>query len=171
MAALRLVMPSGSESVTHVERLPVFQMNRNPSPSDLRRFGTAMLVGFGIIGLGLWGKGWWGVRTVAALGWTGDWWQVLAIGLWVLGSVLAVLAWWVPPLGRRAYIAWTAATMPVGVVMTTLLLSLLFFLFLPVFAVVVRRKDPLGRRLHAGETYWREHRQHEATLERMRRLF
>ncbi|MEK7710827.1 MAG: hypothetical protein AAB341_02930, partial [Planctomycetota bacterium] len=62
------------------------------------------------------------------------------------------------------------ATAPVGIVMSTILLTMLFMLILPVFSLIVRMGDPLRKKL-GGATYWEDYKAHEPTLERMRRPF
>jgi hypothetical protein len=68
------------------------------------------------------------------------------------------------------YVTWMRASTPIGLAMSTVLLSVLFLFMLPLFSLVVRLGDPLRKKL--GETtYWEDYKPHEATLERMRRLF
>ena len=55
--------------------------------------------------------------------------------------------------------------------MSTVMLSLVFLVLLPVFALIVRRSDPVRRRLHDGNTYWEDPSPFEPTLDRMRRMF
>jgi hypothetical protein len=57
-----------------------------------------------------------------------------------------------------------------GMVMTTLLLSVLFFVLLPIFSLI-RLKDPLRLKLRSAGTYWERPDPHEPTINRMRRPF
>lgn len=95
---------------------------------------------------------------------------VLAGGFSLAGVVAGLLALYSPRLGRKLYIAWMTMTLPVGLLMSTLLLTILYFLLLPVFSLIVRRKDPLRKKL-GGPTYWEDYKPHEPTIERMRRPF
>ena len=59
-------------------------VNRNPSTSELRKFGAAMLLGFGIIGLILWYAG----PEPNGWSWTGAVQQQFALAAWALGVAL-----------------------------------------------------------------------------------
>jgi hypothetical protein len=149
----------------------VFTINRNPSPADLRKFGWAMLGGFGGLGALLWVIHWWRVSGGGPFEWSGDGLQVTVLCLWALGLVLCVLSLLSPTLAKPVYVAWMTVTVPVGIVVSTVFLTLLFFIVLPLFSIVVRAGDPLRRRLTRGDTYWEDHKPYEPTLERMNRLF
>ncbi|HNO78728.1 MAG TPA: hypothetical protein PKN33_11765 [Phycisphaerae bacterium] len=144
--------------------LPV---NRNPNAKTLRSFGVAMLFGFGVIGAILWytgsepnGFNW---RDVAA--------QKVAIALWVLGVLLAIIAVGPRSLSAPIYIAWMTVGMFLGAIMTFIMMSVLFVVLLPIFSLI-RLKDPLRMKLKPpGESYWEDHRDHEPTLERTARPF
>jgi hypothetical protein len=62
-------------------------------------------------------------------------------------------------------------TVPIGIAVSTVLLTLLFFVVLPVFAIIVRMGDPLRKKLTQDDTYWEDHEPYEPTLDRMERLF
>lgn len=146
----------------------MFTINRNPSPRDLRWFALGMLVGLPVIaglltylarsGSGA-GEGRSSIVTMA-----------VAIGLSAIGILAGLIALTSASLGRRLYVAWMTLTMPVGLFLSTILLSLIYFLFLPVFSFIVRRHDPLRKKL-GGATYWEDYKPHEPTIDRMRRPF
>lgn len=147
----------------------MFRVNRNPSESDLRKFGRAMLFGFGVIGVILWVVG--ARRSgVSVWVWTGTGAQIAAIVLGLLGVALFALSRASRSITKTVYVGWMTATAPIGIVMSTILLTLLFVLILPVFSLIVRMADPLRRKL-GGATYWEDYKAHEPTLERMRRPF
>ena len=141
-------------------------VNKNPSVRDLRWFAVGMLVGFPMLaGLLIYlsrvpGEG----RPSSSLALT------LAISLSAVGVLAGLIALTSPRLGRKLYIAWMTLTMPIGMLMSTLLLTVLYFVFLPVFSLIVRRHDPLRKKL-GGPTYWEDYKPHEPTLDRMRRPF
>jgi len=143
----------------------MFTVNKNPSPRELRMFAVGMLFVPVILILIL---GFWRRRqpdeSIAAI------WLALAISLSVLGAVAGLFTLTVPTIGRRLYITWMTVTLPIGVAMSTLLLTVLYFVLLPIFAIIVRRQDPLRKKL-GGATYWEDYRPHEPTIERMRRPF
>lgn len=147
----------------------MFQVNRNPSESDLRKFGRAMLIGFGAIAVVLWIGAAWRSGTSASA-WTGAGAQISAIVLTSLGAGLFALSRASLTMTKTVYVGWMATTAPVGIVMSTILLTLLFVLILPMFSLIVRMADPLRKKL-GGATYWEDYKMHEPTLERMRRPF
>lgn len=144
----------------------MFTVNRNPTPRDLQWFALGMLVGFPAISMLLI----YFSRGKAADGHATATMTALAIGLSVVGILAGILALTLPVAGRKLYVAWMTLTVPIGLVMSTLLLTMLFFVLLPVFSLIVRRQDPLRKRL-GGATYWEDYKPHEPTLERMRRAF
>lgn len=140
----------------------MFQVNRDPSKRDLVWFAGGLLVGFPLLaGLLYW---------VAGQSESGRVVLLLAIALVLLGFVGGTVALAMPNVGRKLYIVWMTATLPVGIAVSTVLLSLMYFLFLPLFSLIVRRQDPLRKKL-GGATYWEDYKPHEPTLERMRRPF
>ncbi|UCD27586.1 MAG: hypothetical protein JSV03_10760 [Planctomycetota bacterium] len=148
-------------------------VNMNPNVSQVRTFGLVMLGGLCVIGAVLWYKGllpaagWW---PDAGWGWRGNGWHVTAVILWGSGILFAAtcIGSYVP--GRILYVVWMTIAMYLGMVMSTFLLSILFFLLLPIFSLI-RFKDPLRLKLKQQGSYWEEHDPHEATLDRTRRPF
>ena len=133
-------------------------VNRNPSPAELRKFGITVLIGLGVIGsLVLWWKG-------------GEaFW--IAGSMWALGGAAAVLTIAAPAeIGKRVYVGWMLAGVGIGMVTMPILMTVLFVLLLPPFALI-RLKDPLRMKLKTGGSYWERHEPHEATIDRMQRLF
>lgn len=147
----------------------MFTVNKDPSVSELRKFGWAMLIGFGVIGAILWVVA---VRRHGGgpLAWSGLAIQYVAIGFIALGIALCVVGVGAPTVSRLIYVAWMTVTVPIGIVMSAVLLSVLFVFFLPLFSVIVRMGDPLRKKLGAS-SYWEDYKPYEHTLERMRRLF
>lgn len=142
-------------------------VNRNPDRRELRKFGLAMIGGFGVLGAVLWYVG----PDPNTLAWTGAGRQAFAPVLWGLGAVLLAVSLGPRRLAVPVYVAWMSAAFAIGGVMTVVLMSVLFVTLLPVFSLV-RLKDPLRLRLKpAGESYWEDHKHHESTLERTARPF
>jgi hypothetical protein len=95
---------------------------------------------------------------------------VIASALFAL-AVLIVLACFVSyAIGRLLYIVWMTGAMYLGLVVTTVLLSVLFVILLPLFSLI-RLSDPLRLRMKSSGSYWEDPTPHEATLERTRRQF
>jgi len=151
--------------------MSLFVVNKEPSPRELRGFGKAMVLGFGLLGAAIWTVAWLRSDGASLLAWTGSRPQATAGVLWSLGIVLAAISFAAPTVAKPIYVAWMTVATSIGVVMSTVLLTLLFLLMLPVFSLIVRRSDPLRKRLHRGATYWEDYKPHEATLERLRRPF
>ena len=133
-------------------------VNRNPSPTELRKFGITVLVGLAVIGsLVLWWKG------------NEAFW--LAASIWAVGGTAAVLTIAAPPaIGRRVYVWWMLAGTGIGMVTMPFFMTVLFVLLLPPFTLI-RLKDPLRLKLKKDGSYWEPNEPHEATIDRMQRLF
>ena len=129
-----------------------------------------MLLGFTVIA----GIVWWlyaRKHDLAMTTWNGGGGQILAAVLFGLGVVLGVVGLAMPTsVSKPVYVAWMSATIPVGVVMSTVMLTLLFVILLPVFSLIVRMGDPMRKKL-GGATYWEDYKHYEPTIERMARPF
>ncbi len=153
----------------------MFEINKDPSDSDLRGYGIGMLVGFSVLAvvsgvlLPLWSS--WRSGDLAEFAWKFGAKQQVAVAMASTGLALFVLSKVSLAGTRVVYLAWMSVFMPVGRVMTAVLMTLLFLLLLPVFSVVARLKDPLQTTLKSEGTYWEPTTQHEPTLERMARQF
>lgn len=130
-----------------------------------------MLAGFGVIAAVLWLAPWVGEWNTAALAWSGSGAQITAVGLATLGAIFFALSRGAPAIAKPVYVAWMSIALLIGLVMSTILLTVLFLVLLPVFSIVVRAADPLRRRLKIDGSYWEDYKPHESTLERMRRPF
>jgi hypothetical protein len=148
--------------VSRGEYWRMISVKRNPSRRELRTFGWVILGGFCVIGLLLWRRGGWA--------WTGSGRQYAAAALMLIGAAVACVSAMWPTLARRLYIAWMTVGMVLGTGMSILMLTLMFFLVLPVFALI-RLKDPLRMKLHGQASYWEEPKPQEASIERMMRPF
>lgn len=132
-----------------------------------------MLLGFGVIGAVLWylallPKGRWWPETDWT--WNGSARHVIAIVLWSLGALFTIVCQASGAGGRVLYVFWMTGAMYLGTVVTTIMLSVLFVILLPLFSLI-RLADPLRLRLRSSGSYWEEPTPHEATLERTRRPF
>jgi hypothetical protein len=142
-------------------------VNQNPSVGELRKFGWAMLLGFGVIGVVLWYAG----PHPNGWTWTGVAPQQVAVVAWILGPTLWLVSFGPRPVARPVYVAWMTVATYLGTLVTFVLLSVLFVVLLPVFSLI-RFKDPLRFKLRAsGDSYWEDHTHHESTLERTIRPF
>ena len=120
-------------------------------PPSMRVFGLVMLIGFGLLG----GLALWSWRE------TGSTWRVV-VGT-ILVSLAVVIFLWslvaprsLPPVYR----AWMAFGQGIGHVVSTVLLSVLYFVVFTIVGVLMRMSgtDPLERKLSRGAgSYWRKH--------------
>ncbi len=149
----------------------MFKVNRNPSQRELRTFVWAMPAGFSALALLAWLMAWRRAEDASLLAWTGSGWQFTTVTLIAVAAAFFVIPRLSPTAARRLYVAWMTLTVPLGILMSTILLSVIFFVVLPVFSLIVRFGDPLRKRLTADESYWETYKPHEPTLDRMRRLF
>jgi len=147
----------------------VFPINRHPSIKDIRDFGWAMVLAFGVIGA---------ILCIPALNsqpggpsQATDTRQIVAISLWAAGITLFALSRLTPAAMRPVYVAWMTVASALGFGMSTMLLSILYFAFLPVFAAIVRWRKRRDSRAESPSTHWRSHSPLEPTLERMKRMF
>lgn len=107
---------------------------------ELRNFG--LLVGGVLFALALW---WW---------WRGRWGYVFFLAP-SLALMVAGAAW--PRSLRYLYIGWMTLGIVMGVVVSTILLTLLFYFLVTPMGLIARlmRKDFLHRRLEPdAKTYW-----------------
>lgn len=150
----------------------MFTVNKNPTRDDLRKFGVAMFIGFFFIGAILFFTRFlksWDVLTLPEWPLTGL--EITAVSLQALGFVLFLLSRISLSVTKPIYVFWMSVTIPIGIVMTTIMLTVLFIVLLPVFSIIVRWNDPLRKKLIADGSYWEDYKPHEATLERMQRPF
>lgn len=148
----------------------MFTVNRNPSAVELRKFGWAMLFGFSLLAAIAW---WLHARKhgIGWTAWTGGTGQIVAAVLVAAGVVLAVVGVLCPvAISKPVYVGWMSLTIPIGMVMSTIMLTLLFVILLPIFSLIVRTGDPLRKKL-GGATYWEDYKHYDPTLERMGRPF
>jgi len=142
-------------------------VNKNPTVREIRTFGFVMLAGFAFVGAVLWHLG-----RITETGWgyssTGP--HNVAVALWCMGGGFAMICSASRTMGKILYVIWMTGSMYLGMVMSTVLLSVLFFVLLPVFSLI-RLSDPLRQKMKASGTYWENHKPHEATIERTRRPF
>lgn len=122
------------------------EIDRNPSPKELLKFGAAFLGGMGVIGL---------------LYYFVLHKQPLALGLWVAGVVVFVLSF-IPPVGRVLYILWMGLGVTLGLVTSPIILALVFLLLITPVGLVFKliRRDTMKRKMDRGAaSYWEEYKE------------
>ena len=128
----------------------MIKVDFNPPLSQLRQFGWIATFAFPVIAF---------VITWRFLAWDPNHWSIYTIGAVWAYSVLMTLAF-VPGL-RPVYVTLMVVAMPIGFVISWVMMVLLYYgLFTPL-AVVFRLmgRDTMHRRIEpAASTYWSDHR-------------
>lgn len=123
-----------------------------PGERHLRGFGTACVVAFGALGAwALWRHSVFGVSLGPEAA------QRVAGVLWGLAAVCGVLRWAAPVWLRPLYVGLTAVSLPIGFVMSHLVVGIVFFGVVTPIALVFRLmgRDPLQRKFdRSAATYW-----------------
>ena len=127
------------------------QLNLHPDPKQLRQFGFIALGAFAVIGaVVIWRGGLFGLNFGEAA-------RPVAYVLWGLGVVSALVSLTLPKANRPLFIALSALTFPIGLVVSHVVLLLLFFGILTPVALLFRLagRDPLTRRFEPDrKSYW-----------------
>ena len=115
-----------------------------PTRRQLRQFAVVSLFGLGLIGMIVW-------RVSGSL--TGS------AFVWALGVLLFVIGLPCPEAIRLPYVVIMAVTLPIGWLISNLLLRIIYYgVFTPLglwFRLI--RRDPLLLRRSRIESYWREY--------------
>jgi hypothetical protein len=108
-------------------------------PRDLRKFG--LMVGGVFVVLGLWFV----FRHKPWHAW-----------FWASGSLLVLLGALAPRTLKHVYVGWMALAFTLGLVVSTVLLTLFFYIVVTPIGLVARLsgKDFLGRKWSPGGSYW-----------------
>jgi hypothetical protein len=124
--------------------MPITDVAREPSSAELRWFGILILLFFSLIGALVW----WRIGSAPA---------AAILGCFGLG--VAILYYVVRSLQSTIYSAWMNAVMPLGWVVSHLVLGGIYFMIITPIAFVLRRlrSDKLERRFDpSAPSYWAE---------------
>ena len=128
--------------------MSVVEVDWRPDARKLRQFALIWLAGFGAVGLIVTWK-------VGALNGSGRW---VAPGvLWVLASSVALIGLAAPRAVLPIYLAWMALALPIGWVMSHVILAAIYFGIFSSVALVFRliKRDALSRRFDPTvDSYW-----------------
>ena len=121
----------------------------NPKHKELRQFAIISLFGFGLFG------------AVAYLRFQ---WITAAYVLWIVGALTFLVGLISPGAVLGVYILLMAIAMPIGWVVSNVLLITLFYLVMTPLGLMFRLigRDPLRRKKPATESYWLAHEQRAA---------
>jgi hypothetical protein len=123
--------------------MSLIRINHHPSSRQLQVFALAWLVFAGLLGWSQWAQG----RAAAAIAC-----GVAAAGVPVIGA-----AW--PEGLRRLYLGLSYVTYPIGLVVSSLVLVVLYYAILTPIGLILRicRHDPLHRRFdRQSASYWQQ---------------
>lgn len=124
--------------------MAVIEIDWRPDDRKLRQFAVVLLFTLGLAGA----VAAWKLASVR---------HVLPITLWALGVGLAAIGLAAPKWIRPVYIAWMAAALPLGWVMSHVALVIIYFLVVTPIALVFRLigRDLMHRRFdRQAESYW-----------------
>lgn len=134
--------------------MALIEVNWRPPPRTLRGFGLIALVAFAALGA-------WAYvgRSLVGVELGPDAARVAAWGLWAAAALCGGLALVAPRALRPLYVVLTAISLPIGFVVSHVIMALLYFgVFAPV-AIFFRliHRDALERRFdRERQTYWVE---------------
>jgi hypothetical protein len=136
--------PSSAEGVYHI--MPLLEINRNPSSSELSTFGRFLPL--------------FGATVAGSVWWQSGSWHAAAV---VAGAAAAatLLFFAVPRLQKAMYVGWTRAVYPVGWTVSHTALAAIYFIVIMPTGVGLRwlRGDPLARRFdRSAQSYWQRRR-------------
>lgn len=122
--------------------MSLIHINKDPRPRDLKWFGLLMLV-FGAL-----------LATVFHFAYGAS---LTARIILVAASLFSIIYYALPPLRRPMFIGWMCLAMPIGAVVSIVLLALTYYLVITPVGLLVRlfSHDPMTRRFdRSAATYW-----------------
>lgn len=137
--------------------MSLIEIDRSPTPKDLRWFGLLSAVFFVLLG----GLAYWH-------------WPAAAPPVWIAGTVLVGVYAAAPPLRRWIYLGWIHAALPVGWTVSHLMLACMWFLVVTPIGLALRAVggDPLDRAPdRRTASYWRARREGSGDRRRYFRQF
>jgi len=125
--------------------MALIEVDWNPPRKQLRQFAGLFVIFAGVLG---------------TLSWFGDRPSWVAPAFWALGALVGLVGLVAPPLVRPVWVAMMAVALPIGFVVSTVLMTVIFFLVMtPIgFAMRLAGYDPMRRTAAAGKsaTFWIE---------------
>jgi len=122
--------------------MSLIEINRNPSPGQLKAFGLTWLVFFGALACGI------SARAGSPRA---------AMAAWAVALIVPAAGWIAPGFMRWVYLGMAYLAFPVGLVISHLILAVVWCLVFTPVGLVMRLAgyDPLARRFdHQSKTYW-----------------
>ena len=128
------------------------EIDWKPSQKHLRGFGTACVVAFGALGAWVMWR-----HSIFGMGLGSDTAFRVALALWTLAVVCGVLRFTAPTWLRPLYVGLMAVSMPIGLVMSHVVVGIVFFGVVTPIALLFRMmgRDPMQRKFDRdAPTYW-----------------
>jgi hypothetical protein len=126
--------------------MAVIEINRDPTPRELRWFGVLFAIFFAIVGvIAIW-------RFSAPRA---------AVGIWSVAGVIVLVYAVAPPVRRPLYLGWMYAAFPIGWTVSHTILALAYYLVFTPIGLIMRLvgRDPMERKFRPDQaSYWVEHR-------------
>jgi ABC-type uncharacterized transport system permease subunit len=122
--------------------MSLIHIDRNPSPRQLAVFGLLWLVFFTAVGGVLLARG--GSPTVVA-------------AVWAVAAVVPAAGWVFPRLMLRVYLGMLFLALPLGFVVSHVVLAVAYYLVLTPTGLLMRAvgRDPMQRRFdRRAQSYW-----------------
>ncbi len=137
--------------------MALIEINWKPDARTLRGFGWISLVAFAALGAWIYFR-----HTIFGFGLTESTANRTAYVVWAMAAACGLLAAIAPTVLRPLYVGTSAVSLPIGFVVSHVVMALLFYgLFTPVaFVFRLIGRDQLNRRFDpAAESYWVERNQ------------
>jgi hypothetical protein len=132
--------------------MPILEINWKPDSRFLRQFGVVCLVMFGAIGAWIMFRNavaFWSVSPATA--------DTVAYALWAVGGAAFVLGMVAPKALWPLYVAMTAVALPIGFVMSYVVMGVIYYLIITPLGLAFRvmGRDVLRRHFdRAAQSYW-----------------
>jgi MFS family permease len=134
----------------------LLDVNFHPDRKTLFQFGFVALAAFGLLGgLLSWKRSLLGIELGGAA-------EGLAFALWGVGGLSALLSLVAPRLNRFLYVGLIVVTIPIGFVLSYVLMGLIFYAVITPVGLLFRLigRDPLERKFDLeAPTYWVDHKE------------
>jgi hypothetical protein len=121
--------------------MSLIHINRQPSRRQLAVFGLVWLVFFGMLAEGITARGG----------------RPVAMAVWALALIVPAIGWMAPPFMRWVYLAMSYLALPIGLVVSYVVLAAVWYLVFAPIGLCMRLAgyDPLTRHFdRKTQSYW-----------------
>jgi|SwirhirootsSR2_FD_contig_41_456202_length_856_multi_1_in_0_out_0_2 Saxitoxin biosynthesis operon protein SxtJ len=123
----------------------MIDINRNPSRRDLVGFGALLPVFVALVGA----MAQWRFHS-----------PVAARNIWIVGGVLTLVYWLVPPLRRLIFLGWMYVAYPIGWTVSHVAMAAIYYVIVTPIGLLLRAmgQPPLQRGFdRRARSYWEPH--------------